>query len=282
MTNNGLPQLHFCYTTNFSFFLLPAVMEASTAPPEFDPWAQDFNISGPHGTNIMVNMGTLNAYRLYGARSTINYGTQVGASLVLLVVLLLLTGSKKRKSPIFLINAFSLLANTIRCLLYCCYFTGDFWDFYTQLTNDWSRVSTSDVTISVAASFLTLLVTIMVIASLSLQVWVACVTTEPLQRYITMTLTSIVGCVALGYKTTVIVYNIKQTINFESLEPYQGLAATASIMQAVAIWVYSCVFTYKLGYAIIRRRRLNMPQFGPMQIVFIMGCQTMLVPGKFQ
>lgn len=254
-------------------------MENLTLPPDFDLWGQAFTVFTQDGSSITLNMAMLDTNRLYGVRSAINYGTQVGASLILLLVLLLLTSSAKRKSPIFLINALCLLVNVVRCLLYCCYFTGGFWNPYSQLANDWSRISSSELATSVAANVLSLLVAIMVMGSLSLQVWVVCVTTSPLQRYITMGLTSVIAIIALGYKAAVIIYNIKQTLNFESMEPYKYLAGTGYVVQAVAIWVYSCVFTFKLGHAIVQRHRLNMPQFGPMQIVFIMSFQTLLIPG---
>ncbi|KAF1849448.1 uncharacterized protein K460DRAFT_404672 [Cucurbitaria berberidis CBS 394.84] len=249
--------------------------------PDFDPWTQPVTLYYQDGTNFTVDMESLNYYRLYGSRLAINDATQIGASFLLLLVLLLLTRAEKRKSFIFLINALCLTANTIRCTLLCCFLTGSMWHPYTQLSGDWSRVTTSDLATVVAANALTLLVATLVMISLSLQVWVVCVTTMPLQRYIIMAITSSMACIALGYKAAVVIYNIKQALLFQSIEPYKELVSVSYVVQAVSIWLFSCVFTYKLGYAIIQRRRLKMPQFGPMQIVFIMGCQTMLIPAIF-
>lgn len=250
-------------------------------PHTFDPWTQPLTLYLQDGTNFTVGMEDLNYYRLYGCRLAINYGTQIGASMLLLLILLLLTRAEKRRSWIFLVNAFCLTANTIRCILLCLFLTGSMWHPYSQLSGDWSRVTKSDLAISVASNTMTLLVTILIMASLSLQVWVVCVTTAPFQRYMIMTITSAMACIAIGYKATAVIYNIKQALIFESIEPYQDYVVVSYITQAASIVLFSCVFTYKLGYAIIQRRRLNMPQFGPMQVVFIMGCQTMLIPGKF-
>lgn len=136
------------------------------------------------------------------------------------------------------------------------------------------------------ASFITInifgvIVTILVYMSLSLQVWIVCVTTPPLQRSIIMGTTTVMACIALVFRLAAVYLSTKLTLNALDTDSILVLVAVSYILQAVSIWIFSCVFTYKLGHAIIQRRRLNMPQFGPMQIVFIMGCQTMFVPGTF-
>jgi pheromone alpha factor receptor len=65
----------------------------------------------------------------------------------------------------------------------------------------------------------------------------------------------------------------------ETMSEHNQVVLSAHITQAVAVWVYAVIFTWKLGVAIVQRRRMRMTQFGPMQIIFIMGCQTLIVPG---
>lgn len=248
--------------------------------PDFDPWAQPVTLYRQDGTNFTIGMDLFDAYRLHGARLAINYGTQIGASFMLLLVLLVISSAEKRKSFIFLINALCLTANTIRCTVFCTFVTGSLWNPYSQFSGDYSRVTKSDLATRVTADVLTLLVATLVMISLCLQVWVVCVTTMPLQRYAIMVVTSSMACIALGYKAAAVIYDIKQLLVFQTMDPYNDLLSVSYIVQAISIWLFSCVFTYKLGYAINQRRRLKMPGFGPMQIVFIMGCQTMLIPGE--
>jgi pheromone alpha factor receptor len=254
-------------------------MASTIALHEFNLWIQPVTLYNEDGSTFTVNMGNVDEIRLYAARLGITYGTQIGASLLLLLVLLLLTRASKRKSCIFLINALSLAANTIRCILLSCYVTSTMLNPYSQLSGNYSRVTREDLATSTAANVFTLMVTVLVMVSLSLQVRVVCITTAPVQRYFIMGTTTVMACIAIGYKAAFVVLNIKQTLNLQSLQPYGNVVLASYITQAVAIWLFSCVFTYKLGYAIIQRRKLKMPQFGPMQIVFIMGCQTMLIPG---
>ncbi|EAT81820.2 hypothetical protein SNOG_10426 [Parastagonospora nodorum SN15] len=246
-------------------------MASMVPPPDFDPYTQEFMVLGPDGQEIPISMQTVNEYRLYTARLGLAYGSQIGATLLLLLVLSLLTRREKRKSGIFIVNALCLVTNTIRCILLSCFVTSTLWHPYTQFSQDTSRVSKTDVNTSIAASIFTLIVTVLIMISLSVQVWVVCITTAPYQRYMIMGATTATAMVAVGYKAAFVITSIIQTLNGQDGGSYLDLVMQSYITQAVAISFYSCIFTYKLGHAIVQRRTLNMPQFGPMQIIFIMG-----------
>ena len=55
-----------------------------------------------------------------------------------------------------------------------------------------------------------------------------------------------------------------------------------NITTAMSICWFCAVFVGKLGMSIRERRRLGVGQWGPTQIIFVMGCQTLVVPGMFQ
>jgi pheromone alpha factor receptor len=253
----------------------------TTLPLDFDAWSQPIRLLLQDGSEFEVSMEMFNFYRLYGVRIGINYGTQIGASILLLLVLLLLTKSSKRRSSLFIMNALCLLSNIIYRILTSCFLTSTMWHPYTQLSQDWSRVATSDLATIVASNTMHLIVSMLVMVSLSLQVWVVCVTTKPSQRFVIMGVTSMMALVSIGFKFAVVVITNEAALNFVGVDEQLAVVTGSYITQAIAIWLYSCVFTWKLGYAIVQRRRLNMPQFGPLQIIFIMGCQTMIIPGIY-
>ncbi|KAJ8109374.1 hypothetical protein OPT61_g7504 [Boeremia exigua] len=224
-------------------------------------------------------MDMVDQYRLYTARLGISFGSQVGSSFVLFIVLVLLTRSEKRKSLIFILNALCLLTNTVRVIFSSCYLTGNVMHPYSLLSGAF-RATTTDLAVSITTNTLSFIVLALVMASLSLQVWVACVTTGNLQRIGIMGVTTAMALVSLGFKFAFMIATHIATVQVVD-RGVDKLSACSWITQAVAILLYSCVFTWKLGYAIVQRRRLNMLQFGPMQIVFIMGCQTMFIPAIF-
>lgn len=256
------------------------IMETTAPPPDFNPWTQPVTLFNSDGSNFTISMADLNDYRIYSGRLAINYGTQIGATLLLLLVLLLLTRSEKRRSSIFIINSLCLTVNTIRCILLSCYVTSTIQNPYTLFSGDYSQITKADYATNATTDVFTLLVFVLIMISLSMQVWVVCITTVPVQRYIIMATTTIMALIATGYKAAFIILNIRATLGVELLLPFKKVVDASYITQAISIWLFSCVFTYKLGYAIFQRRKLKMPQFGPMQVVFIMGCQTMLIPGS--
>ncbi|CAI6332729.1 unnamed protein product [Periconia digitata] len=256
-------------------------MAESLVDPNFDRWTQNFTLIGPDGEQFITNMGEINFMREWGIRVAINWASQIGASIILLLVLLLLTKREKRKSLIFVINALCLIANTIRSILQCIWLTTEFYNPYTVVSNDYSRVTSTNYGTTVASNTVLLILVILIMISLSLQVWVVCVTLKPMHKWVIMGGTTAVALVAIGFRFAVSVIGNIQTLQQETMIEYIDLTMHMHITQAVAVWVYSCVFTFKLGQAILQRKRMNMTQFGPMQIIFIMGCQTMIVPAIF-
>ncbi len=88
---------------------------------------------------------------LYSLRVSINYSGQLGASLVLLLVLVLFAKPEKRRSPVFILNLLSLSLNVIRMLLQCLFSTGPFSEIYAFLAHDYSRAGRSEYANQVAS-----------------------------------------------------------------------------------------------------------------------------------
>ncbi|KAF2015052.1 hypothetical protein BU24DRAFT_410731 [Aaosphaeria arxii CBS 175.79] len=253
----------------------------ASVQPTIDVYQQTFTLLAPNGEKFDVHMNDLNYFRTQGIRLAINYGSQIGASATLLLVLLVLTRREKRKSSIFIMNALCLAFNTIRSILQSLYLTGNYFIPYAMLSYDFSRVTWHDRANTVASNTMTLLLVICIMISLSMQVWVVCITTPKLQRVLILGSTGVMALVAIGYRFAVTVISSSLAMEDKGMEEYETLMTTMTIVQALAIWSYCVVFTFKLGYALVQRRKLGMTQFGAMQIIFIMGCQNMIIPAIF-
>ncbi|OAG09573.1 uncharacterized protein CC84DRAFT_1111081 [Paraphaeosphaeria sporulosa] len=245
-------------------------------PRPEDVYSQEFVLYAPDGSQFTISMVEIDWLRHFGVRIAINWATQIGASVTLLLVLLLLTRRDKRKSSIFIMNALCLVLNAIRSILQCVYLTTPYFHPYAVIANDYTRVTPAHRAISVVSNTITLILVVSILVSLSLQVWVVCITAKPLQKWIIMGGTSLTAIVAIGYRFAVMSISNKQTMKDESMEAYDGLVNDMYITFAVAVWAYCAVFTFKLGHALLERKRLRMTQFGPMQIIFIMAIFTCL------
>ncbi|KAF2470183.1 uncharacterized protein BDR25DRAFT_287960 [Lindgomyces ingoldianus] len=249
-------------------------------PPK-DVWQQSFTLLYSNGTQFHASIADLEWARKFGIKLSINYGSQIGASLVLLIVLLLLTKQEKRRSIIFIMNALCLTVNIIRTTLQACFLTSEYFNPYTFLSQDYSRITPADKTTTIAANTLNIILVVFVMISLSLQVWVVCFTTPKVQRFWIMFGTTLCALLAVGWRFAVTIVSNEETMVNGSMENWGWLIDAQYITLAIAIWAYCAIFTFKLGYALVQRRRLGMTQFGPMQIIFIMGCQTMILPAVF-
>lgn len=249
--------------------------------PAFDPFNQSFTLLTPDGPPINITIPELDEFILYSVQISINYAAQLGASLLFLVVLLLLTKPEKKKSPVFIINSVALVLNVLRTLLQCLYFTGPFSETYAYFSLDYSKVSTSDYANQVAITVLTLLLLICAELSLLLQVHVVCITLRQIFQRLIFALSIIIAGLAVSFRLTFCIENAKYILALKSLFPLEWLASATNIATSISICWFCAVFVIKLGFALNQRKRLGMGTVGPLRIVFIMGCQTLIIPGTY-
>ena len=247
---------------------------------EADYLNQILTLQTPDG-EMQFGMSDLQYYVYYALRICINLGTQIGASAALLIVLILLTRADKRCSTIFIINAIALPMNIIRIVLGACYYTGPFYDPYRYFSNDFSSVPRTAFGVPIAASVFTLLLLILVEASLIFQIRIASVTVREIERFWLMVVSISVAMVAIGFRFPLVVVSSKATLDLQSTIDFGWLASATNITTTISICFFCAIFLFKLGLAIHQRRKLGIRKFGPMQAIFIMGCQTLLVPGKY-
>ncbi|KAI4164392.1 MAG: hypothetical protein LQ342_002039 [Letrouitia transgressa] len=247
---------------------------------DFDPFQQSFTLVLLDGTPFNVTIPDLDDFVRYSVQISINYAAQLGASLIFLIVLLLLTKPEKRKSPVFILNSVALAINVVRNLLQCLYYTGPFSEIYTYFSQDYSRVTASDYASQVTITVLSLLLLVCAELSLIMQVWVVCVTLRDLYKQGVTAFLVLVACLAVGFRFAFTIENAKLILSLNPPTSLNWLASASNIVTTISICLFSAVFIIKLGFALEQRRQLGMNHFGPMQILFIMGCQTLLIPGS--
>lgn len=250
------------------------------AATPFDPYSQSFTLQASDGTPFNVSIPDLDYFVNYNTQICINYGAQTGASIILFIMLLLLTKPDKHASPIFIVNVSSLALNIIRNVLQCLFFTGPFTETYAVFSGDFSRVHTGDYAKSVTAAVLTLLVLVCVEISLCLQTHVVCVTIRQLYRRAIFAASVVIALLAIAFRLVLCIENSIYIVQAKVDGPLDQLASATTITETISICWFSAVFVIKLAFALNERRKLGLAQFGPMQIIFIMGCQTLIIPGQ--
>ncbi|KAL1963098.1 hypothetical protein VTN77DRAFT_8744 [Rasamsonia byssochlamydoides] len=247
----------------------------------FNPYDQNVTFVADDGTPFNVSIPDIDDFVQAGVQTSINYGSQVGASIVTFVILLLLTKTEKRRSAVFALNALALLLNISRMVCEALYFTSDFFKVYPFFAGDYSEVPASAYATQILAVVLTFLLLICIEISLVLQAMVVCTNLPDTHKRIILTVSVVVALVPIGFRLGMVVENAKFIAKAESFSSFIWLQSANTILLTVSICFFCAMFVIKLGYTIWKRRQLGLGQFGPIQAIFIMGCQTMIVPAIF-
>jgi pheromone alpha factor receptor len=257
-------------------------MSANSQAAAFDPYTQNITLLMADGvTAFQVSLTDLDEFVLYNIQVSINYASQIGASIIMLVVVLLVTGESKRRSPIFVINVISLILSIIRSLLQTLYWVGPFSETYAYFSGDYSAVPRSAYANSIASILMTLLFLCTIELSLVLQTRVVCMTLRESYQFIITAISLLITLLTVGFRFADMVENAIAIIGLETTYNLTWLASSALIMETISIWFFCLIFVGKLGITLYQRKKLGLRQWGPMQIICIMGGCTMVIPCKF-
>jgi pheromone alpha factor receptor len=243
---------------------------------------QNFTLYMPDGTAVLANIPSADTFIRRNGQVCVVYGAQLGASVLMLFVILITTRETKRRSPIFILNVLSLLLSFLRSLLQILYWLGPWNEIYRYLAYDYSTVPRSAYDNSAAAVVLTLLLLITIEASFVLQTNIVCLNTPPLLRWGVVVFSIIITLLTVSVRFVFCVRNIQGILKASYLPDTMMLGQASLITETVSIWFFCLIFVTKLAWALYQRRKMGLKQWGPMQIICIMGGCTMIIPCKFQ
>ena len=253
-------------------------MENTTS---FDPFTQEFTLLDASGVPFNVSLGSVDILRFHGTQECIAMGVQIGACAILLIVLLLLTKPDKRMSAIFILNVLALVCAIIRSVLDSIFWTGPFVSTFAQFGDDFSQVTPGIYASQVTVTVFILLLQLCVEASLCIQAYVVCVNFRRIYRQAILATSVVIGLAAVAVRFALMVENDIYIIQARDVTSLDLLESAVDITTTVCICWFCAIFVGKLGVALHERKKLGMDQFGPMQIIFIVGCQTLLIPGTY-
>ncbi len=253
----------------------------------FDPFNQPVTLLAPDGlTKVTFPLSQVMELQQSVVCQAISSAIQTGAALILLLTLILITNREKRRSLVYLLNAFALLIIFVRGILTFFAYTGPFFNFYRWELQYYTNLR-SGQDLSVAGEIMGFLLIAAIEFSLALQVRIVCCDLPTAQRLTVNAINALVAFIVAGVRFALMVLNILWNIvgvEYETEAQYHilgRLESATNITFVVSVGISTVLFCTKLAFAIASRRSLGMTQFGPMQIIFIMGCQTMCTPREY-
>lgn len=103
--------------------------------------------------------------------SAVNYTTQIGATFIMLAIVMLMTPRRCFKRLPTSISLLALVLNLIRVVMLTLFFPSHWTDSYVLYSGDWTFVPGSDMHISVAATVLSISVTALLLSALMIRAW---------------------------------------------------------------------------------------------------------------
>lgn len=231
------------------------------------------------GTPFNVSVAELDAFFRYNFQMCVNDGSQLGASIILAIVLCVVTKPENRRSPVFILNNCVLILNVIRLICDAVYFNSAFNEVYSYFSNDFSSVPPGAYANSILAVIVIILLLICVEASLILQAQIVCANLRRLYRRSILGASILVALVPIGLHMGMAVENAIYILTATDFSSFVWLQSAKLIALTISVCFFSAIFFIKLAYAIRQRQRLGVRKFQPMRVICIMSFQTMIIPG---
>ncbi|KAE9974066.1 hypothetical protein BLS_003279 [Venturia inaequalis] len=242
-------------------------------------YTQTITLLFPDGSPFNISMSDLIKMNNANIGMGLSYGIQIGLASLMLLVTLLLSQKGKRRSLIFFCNV-AALALDIPVSALMAGWLGSIWNNpYVYFTHDISRISTGNIVASIMPQPLKLLEIIAIQLSLFIQVRVILITCRAYVRRMILAVLFTLATICMAMEIGLAVINAKSIALMADPSPIQPqLAQAANITFCIFVASAMFVFVWKLAHALKNRRNLGVVKFGPMQVIFIMGAQTMVAP----
>lgn len=241
-----------------------------------DPRDQLLNYTSIYG-DTSITWYDIDYYHKIQVNNAIILGVRIGAAG--LAILSLFIVSRKKTSPVFILNQACLLLIIIHSALYISYLLGNYGSLSFIFTNFEELITVTNVNISIVTNCFQLLLVTCVEGSLVFQVYT--IFKDPNRKNYRNLFTSISILIA----SSVVILYLYNTIKFgtilqeDRIGSYTSKALNAQpILFASSVNFMSVLLVGKLAFAIRARRYLGLKQFDGFHILLIMTTQSLVIP----
>ncbi|KAM0550822.1 hypothetical protein ACHAPJ_008685 [Fusarium lateritium] len=250
----------------------------------FDPLTQNVTIlAGDGKTEIAIPIAAIDMMRRSVVNTCINYGSQLGACLIMLIVLLLMVPSSKFRRPSNILQVVSLVFCSIRMLLLCLYFPSSFIDIYPYWAHDFASVPRSDFAISIAANTMSLCLVIAIEITLMNQAWTMVKLWPSVWKWLIVAISLAMTLLTIASRMAFTIIQNESVLTHTPAYSMFWLIQWAVIMNVTSIAWWCTIFNIKLVWHLISNRGI-LPSYKtltPMEILIMTNGILMTIPVVF-
>ncbi|KAL6939905.1 hypothetical protein ACO0RG_003754 [Hanseniaspora osmophila] len=250
-------------------------------PDAFDESFNPNNIllsyESAYSMETQISFGELQSFFNRKMNQSIIYGTRIGAAAVAILILWMVT--KNKRSPIFIINQFTLLIIVLHSALFLKYLASPYSSAIYTFTYFPQLVHRSNIYVSGAVNMLEVVLIALVEISLVYQVYTIFKSSENRKMTVAwISLSSALGLATIGTYFATAVISMLNIYEKSYSTSDSKLFNVSVILLASSINVMTLLLSLKLFFAVRARRFLGLKQFDTFHILLIMSAQSLIIP----
>lgn len=250
-------------------------------PDAFDESFNPNNIllsyESAYSMETQISFGELQSFFNRKMNQSIIYGTRIGAAAVAILILGMVT--KNKRSPIFIINQFTLLIIVLHSALFLKYLASPYSSAIYTFTYFPQLVHRSNIYVSGAVNMLEVVLIALVEISLVYQVYTIFKSSENRKMTVAwISLSSALGLATIGTYFATAVISMLNIYEKSYSTSDSKLFNVSVILLASSINVMTLLLSLKLFFAVRARRFLGLKQFDTFHILLIMSAQSLIIP----
>lgn len=256
-------------------------MAASNSTNGFNVLTQTFILIGQDGvTEYPVPVDAVDDLYRDRFAAQANYGSQIGATIMMLAIYLLMTPQAKFRRIPTMINTAAMLCNIVRCLLLAVFPSTQWFEFYTLWTGDLSLVPAMDYRLSVAGTVSTIPIIILIEAALIVQAWAMIQLWPTMYKWPAIALSAVAAILAVAFK---VFDSVLQTLFVVADAPQiLWVRKTDLAFSSASIFWFCFLFNIRLALHMWKNHSIlpSVKGVSVMEVLVMTNGILMCVPGK--
>lgn len=249
----------------------------------FDPRQQSVRFLAADGqTPIDVPIPEIDLFNRISVSTCINYGAQLGACFIMLLVFLFMTPSDKFRKPSSILQLSSLIICTIRMALLSAFFPSAFNEFYNYWAADYASVPSHDYGVSITGNVFSLLLVVSVEAALVNQAWALVNLWPSVWKYVLSTISVALTLLTISWRLVLTVTVTQAVTSTESQKPLRWIFRWVIVTNTASICWYCALFNVKLALHVYANRGIllrSCRSLTPMEVIVMTNGLLMVIPG---
>ncbi|GFP54483.1 hypothetical protein ACSS6W_002288 [Trichoderma asperelloides] len=249
----------------------------------FDPYTQNITIAITPNVSIPIPIPVIDIFNDETVNIVLNYGTQLGAAIIMLLVVLFTTPPAKALRTANLLHVVGLLVCIVRTVLLALYFNSPFAHFYAVWTNDYSQVPAWTFRESVAGTVFSMLLVIISDVSLINQAWTMVSLWPSRTKYALCFVSLLISLLSVAARTAFTVIQCEGIYELDPPMQFAWLVHAMVVLNICTTLWFCALFNSKLVIHLITNRGVlpSRRAMSPMEVLVVTNGVLMIIPVIF-